>query len=154
MEFNLERVIDGHTYERFPDCETKLSGIFIIGANSLGELKFNCENYSKGNKIYHFYGIGSKGEVMTTEDKWFNYAYPVSEVNPYETCQEMLDDYSNRFGNTAVIVKFDDVARVIVEFNLKSALIRFPFDQTWWTLRELFERATYLDGSQVGKRAI
>lgn len=154
MEFNLDKVIDGHTYERYPECETNLSGIFIIGANTLSELKSRCENYSKGDDIYHFYGVGSKGEVMTMEDRWFNYGYPVSEVNAYETCQEMLDDYLNRFGNNAVIIKFDSMVRVIVEFDLESNLIRFPFDQSWWSLRELFERGTYLDGSQVGKRAI
>lgn len=149
MEFDNEKVIDSHVCEKFPDYENKMCGVFILVANTLSDLKYKCEHYSKDSNIYHFGGISLKGQIITTEGGWFDYAYPISFK--YNTVYEMIEDYKKRFGDDNVKIKMGDSLYLVVEYNLKSNLVKFANNNSYYTLRELYERFSYIDDTKVGK---
>lgn len=152
MEFDIEKVIDSHISERFSDYEIKLYGVCILVSDTLSDLKFRCEHYSKGSNVYHFYCLTPKGQIITEEGGWFNYAYPIYPIIvEYNTVYEMIEDYKKRFKSDNVKIKMGNSLYLITEYDLENNRVKFANNNSYYTLRELYERFSYIDDTKVGK---
>lgn len=94
---------------------------------------------------------------------WYNNDYRVKEepkCRPYESSDEMIEDFCKRAGlePTSILMpaiwlvdKYSKAKRMIISFVGDYVYTHFENRFDKWTLSELFDLLTYLDGSPVGK---
>lgn len=82
------------------------------------------------------------------------------KYHPYESCDEMVEDFKKRFCNHTAIPQFAMPLIWVMTKSLKPKMLITSYDGEFVTLEgvynksleELFDRYTYLDGSPIGKK--
>lgn len=89
---------------------------------------------------------------------WENSDYRIKEepkYRPYVDTEEMINDFCERSG--AKRSKMGEPFIWVKGGEEKVLIISFEKDEVWtpnvsWTMKELFDRFTYCDGSPIGKK--
>lgn len=122
------------------------------------------KSYNEGKEIECKYKkCKDWNKCPTPSWDWDSYDYRVKEesgTRPYESTNEMIEDFCQRakLETTSILKpaiwlkeKNSNTKRLIVSFVGDCVYTHFGNDFDNWTLNELFDRFTYLDGSLVGK---
>lgn len=127
-------------------------------ANELKEV-FNA--FCEGKEI-QFRQLGYDWEDVTIETTWNNnYEYrikPTEEYRPYESADEMIEDYNERFRADSYVIRGGDLPLIWVKYKrngLRQLIIGFSKDEVelsdcWVDMQDLFDDYKYLDGSKIG----
>lgn len=122
------------------------------------------KSYNEGKEIECKYKTDKDWNICATPSwDWFTYDYRVKEepqYRPYENTNEMIEDFCQRakLETTSMLMpviwikeKDSNTKRMVLSFVGDCVYTHFGNEFDNWTLNELFDRFTYLDGSLVGK---
>lgn len=111
-------------------------------------------------------GIGNWGNVVSDEPR-FNFASfdyrikPTEEYRPYEDCDEMIEDFNERFRADSYVIRGGDLPLIWVKHKQtgkRQLLTSFGktlvdmSDVNGTSVEELFKDYEYLDGTLIGKK--
>lgn len=131
-------------------------------ADHLSSLKATVKEGTDGN-LYELTGIDEESHFCfksNNRNAWeFIYPYE-ARYRPYESTDEMIEDFCKRtrFEPTSMLMpviwlkeKKSNTKRLILGFVGNAVSTNYGTDIDTWSLNELFDRFTYMDGSPVGK---
>lgn len=114
---------------------------------------FGTVEVNKGTETeYHFH---------SNNNNW-RYFYLVEEpksIAPYNTTDDLVDDFCKRFKCTKTKFGLPFIWVKEKDKDIKYMVVQLTTDMVWlgtmlggYTLKELYEMFTYLDGSPIGER--
>ena len=118
--------------------------------------------YEEGKDIEHRYKNGVWNSIKEPHWDWVDYDYRVKEepkYRPYKDTEEMINDFCERsgakrskMGEPCIWVKEINsiVKRLVVAYFDNSLYTQYCTSFDNWTMKELFEKFTFLDGSPCG----